>query len=115
LCADDDNEGLQRYKEAHQILATAFRRCHAGAAKQKQQILQYLAPAAMLCGTLPSTELLHKYRLPQLYVDLVESLRCAQNGNTSGFLAPSFFVLMRWKPTICQDRLGPSRRRKGRL
>lgn len=33
------------------------------------------APAAMLCGTLPSIQLLHKYGLPQLYVDIVESLR----------------------------------------
>ena len=42
LIYDDDNEGLQRYKEAYQILSTAFRRCHAGAHQQKQQILQYL-------------------------------------------------------------------------
>lgn len=48
LIYDDDNEGLPRYKEAHQILSTAFRRCHAGAYQQKQQILQYLVRVVLL-------------------------------------------------------------------
>ena len=47
LIYDDDNNGLPRYKEAHQILSTAFRRCYAGARQQKQQILQYLVRATL--------------------------------------------------------------------
>jgi hypothetical protein len=75
LIYDDANDGIPRYEEAHQLLRTAFRVCSGAAHRNKHQILTYLAPAAMLCGVLPSEALLTKYGMAPCYWAVAEAVR----------------------------------------
>jgi EamA domain-containing membrane protein RarD len=68
----------------------------------------------MLCGTLPSTQLLHKYGLPQLYVDIVESLRygdlpryehaMADPGNADWLLRRGLWMVVQALRVVVQAR-----------
>ena len=68
----------------------------------------------MLCGTLPSTQLLHKYSLPQLYVDIVESLRygdlpryehaMADPGNADWLLRRGLWMVVQALRVVVQAR-----------
>ena len=72
------------------------------------------APAAMLCGTLPTTQLLHKHGLPQLYVDIVESMRygdlpryehaMADPGNADWLLRRGLWMVVQALRVVIQAR-----------
>ena len=114
LIYDGNNDGIPRYLEAQQLLATAFARCHRGAASQKRLILQYLAPASMLCGRLPSAALLQKYGLPALYHDVLAAIRggdlpryeraMADGANTDWLMGRGLWMVMQALRVVVQAR-----------
>lgn len=68
----------------------------------------------MLCGTLPTTQLLHKHGLPQLYVDIVESMRygdlpryehaIADPGNADWLLRRGLWMVVQALRVVVQAR-----------
>ena len=71
-------------------------------------------PAALLCGTLPTTALLMKHALPQLYIDVVESLRqgdlpryertLAEPSNADWLLRRGIWMVMQALRVVVQAR-----------
>ena len=69
------------FKEAEANLSKAFNKCHSDFKKHKIQILRLLIPAKLICGKLPTVELITNYQMYE-YVEIIQAIKV---GNVKKF------------------------------
>ncbi|EJD53672.1 PCI-domain-containing protein [Auricularia subglabra TFB-10046 SS5] len=66
----------EEYAQAEEELTFAFYNCHRGSVQNLERILTYLIPLRILCGQLPSNELLDRFpALRELYHPFIQAIR----------------------------------------
>lgn len=63
-----------KFKEAEVNLEKAFSQCHSNFQKHKIQILRLLIPTKLICGKLPSMNLIKDYKMYE-YIDIIQAIK----------------------------------------
>ena len=62
------------FKKAEENLSNAFTVCHKDFQKHRVQILRLLIPAKLICGKLPTIDLIKEYKMFE-YVEIIEAIK----------------------------------------